>query len=88
MNAMTGKHNSFVNLMKQFVPHKIITHHCILHQKQLYAKTLEMQHIMDNVVVTVNFIRARGLTTGSFKSFSEDLKQNKEMSSTSVKFVG
>ena len=50
--AMTGKHNGFVNLMKQSVPQEIIIHHCILHQEQLCAKTLEMKHIMDNIVAS------------------------------------
>ena len=71
---LTGKHNDFVNLMKQSVPQETITHHCILHKEQLCAKTLEMKHIMGNIVGTVNFIRARGLNHRQFREFLSGLE--------------
>lgn len=30
--AMTGRHNGFVSLMVKGLPHKIVSHHCIIHQ--------------------------------------------------------
>ena len=66
--AMTGKQNGFVTLAKS-VPHEIIAHHCIIHQENLCAKTLEMKHVMEKVVSAVNFIRSRGLNHREFKSF-------------------
>lgn len=35
--------------------------HCIIHRKVLCSKILKMDHVMDVVIKTVNFIRARGL---------------------------
>ena len=39
--AITGKQNGFVTLLAKSVPHEIIAHHCIIHQENLCAKTLE-----------------------------------------------
>jgi len=71
--AMTGKQNGFVTLLAKSVPHEIITHHCIIHQENLCAKTLEMKHVMEKVVSAVNFIRSRGLNHREFKSFLEEV---------------
>ena len=67
--ALTGKHNGLVSLMLKSVSHEVITHHCIIHQEQLCAKTLEMKHVMEKVVSTINFIRSKGLNHRQFQSF-------------------
>ena len=59
--AMIGKHKGFTSLMRKYISHEVITHHRIIHQQQLCAKTLEMKHVMERVVYTVNFIRSKGL---------------------------
>ena len=66
---MADKRNGFVSLMRKSVPHEVITQHCIIHQEQLCAKTLEMKHVMEKVVSVVNFIRSKGLNYRQFKSF-------------------
>ena len=40
-DGITGKQNGFVTLLAKSVPHEIIAHHCIIHQENLCAKTLE-----------------------------------------------
>ncbi len=52
----------------------IIKYHCIIHQKTLAAHTLEMGHVMDIVVKTVNLIKSRGLNHRQFNMFLEQLE--------------
>ena len=67
--AMIEKHKGFTSLMLKSISHEVITHHCIIHQQQLCAKTLEMKHVMEKVVSTVNFIRSKGLNHRQFQAF-------------------
>ncbi|XP_072124401.1 E3 SUMO-protein ligase NSE2 isoform X1 [Mobula birostris] len=40
--------------------------HCIIHQEALCSRTLKMDNVMDVVIKTVNFIRAKGLSHQQF----------------------
>ena len=46
-----------------------MSYHCIIHQEQLCAKTLKMEHVMENFVNTVNFIRSKGLNHRQSQAF-------------------
>ncbi|KAI6655301.1 General transcription factor II-I repeat domain-containing protein 2A-like [Oopsacas minuta] len=47
----------------------VTAYHCIIHQEQLCAKILDMKHVMENVVNTVNFIKSKGLNHRQFQAF-------------------
>ena len=47
--------------------------HCILYQEALCCKLLKMDHIMEVVVQTVNFIRTRGLNHHQFDNLLSDI---------------
>ena len=71
--ALMGEPNGFVALMLKSIPHQIAIYHCIIHHEQLCAKIMEMKNVMEKVVSTVNFIRARELNHRQFKAFFEDV---------------
>ncbi|KAI6657860.1 General transcription factor II-I repeat domain-containing protein 2A-like [Oopsacas minuta] len=47
----------------------VMAYHCIIHQEQLCVITLDMKHVMENVLNTVNFIRSKGLNHRQFQEF-------------------
>ena len=51
----------------------IAVFHCIIHQQNLCAKTLNYKHVFGPVIKAVNFIRARGLNHRQFQKFLDDL---------------
>uniref|UniRef100_A0A672FRL1 SPIN-DOC-like zinc-finger domain-containing protein n=1 Tax=Salarias fasciatus TaxID=181472 RepID=A0A672FRL1_SALFA len=73
--AMIGKKAGAVSLLSEKVANnggeELIKYHCIIHQEALAAQTLDMKHVMDIVVKTVNFLKSRGLNHRQFKTFLE-----------------
>jgi hypothetical protein len=74
--AMTGKNNGVAaklkNKKKEFEgTTSFRSLHCILHQHAMCAKSLKMNHVMDTVTKTVNFICASALNHREFVAFLE-----------------
>ena len=76
--ALTGKHNGFITLFKEFVDHEILIYHCLIHQQQLCAQKLNLKHLMTDLVKTVNFIRSRVLNHREFKAFLDEVSSGYE----------
>ena len=72
--AMMGVKSGFTSLVKKKAPHVISTH-CVLHRYALASKTLPptLKIVMDKIIQTVNFIRARALNHRLFKAFCEEM---------------
>ena len=58
--------------MLEHIGRKVITHHCIIHQKVLCSKVLEFGHVMSLVVSIVNYLQTRKLKHRLFKSFLKE----------------
>ena len=76
--AMSGAGIGLVGLLKSALREKklsdnIAVFHCIIHQQNLCAKTLNYKHVFGPVTKAVNFIRARGLNHRQFQKFLDDL---------------
>ena len=69
---MTGRHNGFVTLMMKSLPQEVIAYHCIFHQEQLCAKTLDFKHVMEKVVRTV-FHKVQG-SKPQFQAFLAEIE--------------
>ena len=54
--ALMSKKSGCLALLEQFLDHTILKYHCIIHQKALCGKTLNLKHIMDVVLRCVNKI--------------------------------
>ena len=78
--AMTGKASGFVahllsHLQGLGIPtDSVHLYHCLIHQEALCARILKFDNVMKFVFTSVNFIRARGLNHGQFRSFLEDIE--------------
>ena len=52
--------------------HDIVALHCIIHQQNLCAKSIQLNNVMSVVVKTTNTIRSKGLNHRQFKQFLEE----------------
>lgn len=73
--AMVGRQNGFIGLLlkSRVWTTTPLVYHCIVHQENLGAQTLQMNHVMNLVVSTVNFIRSRALNHRQFKNLLTEL---------------
>lgn len=51
----------------------VIIIHCLIHQQNLCAQVLSMDHVMQVVIKTVNYIRSHALPHRQFKEFLKEL---------------
>ncbi|XP_045501701.1 general transcription factor II-I repeat domain-containing protein 2-like [Colias croceus] len=71
--SMVGKNEGLVALIKKNNPDvSLIQYHCIIHQENLSAKSVNIQDVMSIVVKTVNFIKSRGLNHRQFQEFLKE----------------
>ena len=70
--SMVGKEKGIVALLEKeriisgSNTVKLVKVHCIIHQENLCSKSLRMKSVMEIVVKTINYIRARGLNHRQF----------------------
>ncbi|KAF0759662.1 general transcription factor II-I repeat domain-containing protein 2B-like [Aphis craccivora] len=48
--------------------------HCIIHQQSLCGKIMNLEHVMNIVTKTVNFIRSHGLKHRQFIEFLNEIE--------------
>ena len=77
--SMIGREKGFVALLEKERINswgsnvKFVKVHCIIHQENLCSKSIRMQNVMEIVVKTVNFIRARGLNHRQFRKLLDEM---------------
>ena len=72
--SMTGRINGFTKKFLNAVgAQDVVVSHCIIHQENLCTKVLDFAEVMRNVVLCVNYIRARVLNHRQFKAFLDEL---------------
>ena len=77
--SMTGREKGLVVLLEKERINlggstvRLVKVHCIIDQENLCSKSLRMQSVMEIVVKTINFIRARGLNHRQFRKLSDEM---------------
>ncbi|KAF0024904.1 hypothetical protein F2P81_021785 [Scophthalmus maximus] len=74
---LTGKNVGLLKRMQDKVTEvnselKLVFLHCIIHQNVLCKSVLKLNHVIDVITKTVNFIRARALNHSQFVSLLEE----------------
>ncbi|XP_067942792.1 general transcription factor II-I repeat domain-containing protein 2A-like [Watersipora subatra] len=75
--SMIGCHNGLITKVRELQPNFIAVH-CIIHQENLSAKIINMDHVNSVVVKTINYIRLRGLNHREFQEFLRHLDSQSE----------
>ena len=78
--AMLGYNSGFQASVKRQAP-KSKGVHCMLHRQVLASKTLpeSLQKVLDQIIKTVNFIKAGALNSHLFKAFCADMDSDHQV---------
>ena len=77
--AMVGSQKGLTALLKKELTRfglavdDLVVCHCIIHQQNLCAKSLQLHNVVSTVIKCINFIKSRGLNSRLCKKFLEDL---------------
>ncbi|XP_023211592.1 general transcription factor II-I repeat domain-containing protein 2-like [Centruroides sculpturatus] len=79
---MVGKNAGLVTKIRNKILYEIkgerpkfVGIHCIIHQEVLASKVLKMEHVMNPIIKTVNFIKSRELNHRQITQFLNDLDE-------------
>ncbi|GBP84433.1 General transcription factor II-I repeat domain-containing protein 2A [Eumeta japonica] len=76
---MVGLRKGFIEILNEKATElhvkkdDLIVLRCVIHQQNLYSKSIRLQNVMNVVVKTINFIQSRGLNHRQFKAFLDDI---------------
>lgn len=73
-NMNVGVAGRLFNDIKILTGREIFVNHCIIHQQNLCAKTLNMPNVTTPVIKLINFLKSQALHNRQFKEFLKDLK--------------
>lgn len=81
--AMTGEKKGLVGHLKKLLENMELSEvvkyfHCIIHQQVLWSKVVNMEHVMNVVVHTINKIKSSALKHRKFRKLLEDLEKDHE----------
>jgi hypothetical protein len=80
--AFAGKREGLVKLLQAEAAKvgniSVIQYHCLIHQENLCAKSLNLESVLKAVVKVVNFIRSQGLRQREFQNFLNSLDSELE----------
>ncbi|XP_067932713.1 general transcription factor II-I repeat domain-containing protein 2-like [Watersipora subatra] len=75
--SMIGCRNGLIARVRE-LQQDVIAVHCIIHQENLSAKIINMDHVNSVVVKTINYICSRGLNHREFQEFLRNLDSQSE----------
>ena len=90
--SMCGSRQGLVKLLQNEESkarnNSVMQFHCVIHQENLFAKSLKMDNVMSIVTKAVNFIRFKGLRHRQFQNLILARKQILKIYHTTAKYVG
>lgn len=74
--AMVGKKQGLVKLIKNYIGTddlKFMSYHCVIHQENLCAKSLNYENVMKSVIKIIIFIKSNAKTHRQFVEYLKDV---------------